>query len=547
MTDFDWKNPDYLPVFRARFNNLRRLEEHPEQIETLKGFYRDHPEEMIEDWGIIYEPRNIEVGLPATVPFILFPKQREYIRWVIERWRAREAGLCEKSRDCGVTWLSIALACTMAVLYEGFSAGFGSRKGEYVDNLKSHKPILQKGRTFLENLPKPLRGNFERWRDAPYMSIRIPDTGSTITGEFGDDIGRGDRQSIFFVDEAAHLERAQLVEASLSATTNCRIDMSSVRGMNNPFAQKRHSGKVNVLVFDWRDDPRKDDAWYEKQCRELDPVVVAQEIDRDYGASMKGLLIPGKWITAAIDAHKKLGIAPSGAKAVAFDVADEGEDKNAVCITHGTEVIETDEWSGKGGDIFSSTEYVFDICDEHGVREFRYDSDGLGAGVRGDARVFNERRKANKAPLIRAVGFRGSGGVHDPEGIVEGTIGIDGDPGRMNKDYFQNCKAQAFWALRSRFKKTHRWVVEGVPCPPDEIISLNPDNPQLRQLENELKQITYRQNELGKIVIEKKPGNMKSPNQADALMIRFAPMESASMEVTGDILRQVAAAARTKR
>jgi phage terminase large subunit len=59
------------------------------------------------------------------------------------------------------------------------------------------------------------------------------------------------------VDEAAHLERPELIEASLSQTTNCRIDMSSVRGMANPFAAKRWAGKVEVFIFDWREDPRR--------------------------------------------------------------------------------------------------------------------------------------------------------------------------------------------------------------------------------------------------------------------------------------------------
>lgn len=41
-----------------------------------------------------------------------------------------------------------------------------------------------------------------------------------------------------------------------SQTTNCKIDLSSVNGAN-AFYRKRHSGKVKVFVFDWRDDPRK--------------------------------------------------------------------------------------------------------------------------------------------------------------------------------------------------------------------------------------------------------------------------------------------------
>lgn len=556
-TVMDWKNPDYSAIIAERIENLNRIRANPGLLRRLKGYYRDNPADFINDWGVTYDPRNAERGLPTLVPFILFPRQREFIDYVLECWKNQRPGLCEKSRDMGVTWLFIALACTLSIFYERLAIGVGSRKGEYVDKIGTIKPILPKGRMFMENLPAELNGGYVPWRDAPYMRITIPETGSIISGEFGDDIGRGDRASIFFVDEAAHLERPEFIEASLSQTTNCRIDMSSVRGMNNPFAQKRWGGKIEPFFFAWQDDPRKDQAWYDKQCELLDPVVVAQEIDRDYLASVRGVVIPGNWVRSAIDAKKVLGIAPSGRKGLAFDVADEGADKNAFCRAEGTEVLETDEWAGKGSDIFESVELVFEVCDDHGYREFRYDSDGLGAGVRGDARVINQRRVAGGAKPIRAVGFRGSEGVVDPEGVVEGTIGGEGDPGRKNKDYFANRKAQGWWALRKRFQKTHRWVdavrkgdhdlIEKMRCDPDEIISLSSQNPKLQKLVGELSQVTYDQNGVGKLVIEKKPDGMPSPNMADSVMIHYAPAEAGAVEVTQSMLTQIARTAGGRR
>lgn len=558
----DWKNPDYSAIIAERIENLNRIRANPGLLRRLKGYYRDHPADFINDWGVTYDPRNAERGLPTLVPFVLFKRQREFVDYVIACWRGQRPGLCEKSRDMGVTWLTVALSCTLAIFHDRLAIGFGSRKGEYVDKIGTLKPILPKGRMFMENLPPEFAGGYVPWRDAPYMRITIPETGSIISGEFGDDIGRGDRASIYFVDEAAHLERPDLIEASLSQTTNCRIDMSSVRGMNNPFAQKRWGGKIEPFIFDWREDPRKDLAWYAKQCDVLDPVVVAQEIDRDYLASVKGVVIPGAWARSAIDARKVLGIAPSGREGLSFDVADEG-DKNAFCRAKGTEVLETDEWTGKGSDIFESVELVFEVCDDNGLREFKYDSDGLGAGVRGDARVINQRRAAAGAKPIRAVGWRGSEAVVDPEGVVEGTIGGEGDPGRKNKDYFQNRKAQGWWALRKRFQKTHRWVqavlaqnlspadkaalVERSRCDPDEIISLSSDNPRLQKLVGELSQVTYRQNEVGKLVVDKKPDGMPSPNMADSVMIHYAPADAGAVEVTQSMLTQIARTAGGRR
>jgi len=527
----DYRNPDYAAVFTARLEALKRLRAEPDALPALKAYYGANPATFISDWGVTWDPRLPERGLPSLIPFVLFDRQHEWIDWVMAHWIAQKPGLTEKSRDFGLTWLAAAFACTTCLFREGIAIGFGSRLVDYVDKIGTMKPILPKCRMFMENLPVEFRGGWVSWRDAPYMRINFPETGSIITGEGGDQIGRGDRTSIYFIDESAYLERADLVERSLSQTTNCRIDVSSVNGMNNAFAKKRHEGKVDVFVCDWRDDPRKDDAWYAKQCSELDPVTVAQEIDRDYSASVEGIVIPGAWVRASIDATKKLGIAPSGLRGMSLDVADEGVDKNAACCNYGIEIEFVDEWSGKGGDIFSTVQRAFLICEERDHDGFRYDADGLGAGVRGDARVINAMRAANGQPPLLVEGFRGSDAVFEPE--------AQDVKGRKNKDLFANRKSQGWWNLRVRFQKVYRWIVEGVPSPPDEIISISSKCPMYFKLVAELSQPTFTINQVGKILINKKPDGMKSPNLADAAMIRYAPNAKPGMKITAGILAAV--------
>ena len=165
----------------------------------------------------------------------------------------------------GLSWLSVALACVLCITHDGLVIGFGSRKEEYVDKIGSPKSLFFKARMFLQLLPPELRGGYEQGVTDPHMRIRFPNTGSIVVGEAGDGIGRGDRASIYFVDEAAFLERPQLVESSLSQTTNCRLDISTPNGLANPFAEKVRSGKFDTFIFHWRDDPRKDDEWYRKQ------------------------------------------------------------------------------------------------------------------------------------------------------------------------------------------------------------------------------------------------------------------------------------------
>lgn len=521
--EFDWKTPDYVQVFNHRLAVLSRIRKDPSVLPALKVYYRDHPADFITDWGITVDPRNVEIDLPAVIPFVLFPRQEEWIDWCVAQWRKRDPGLTEKSRECGVSWLSIALACTLCLHYDGMAIGFGSRKQEYVDKLGDPKSLFFKARAFMENLPKEFRGGWTL-KDAPLMRLSFPETGSIISGESGDNIGRGDRTSIYFVDEAAHLERPDLVEASLSQTTNCRIDVSSVNGMANSFAEKRHSGRVKVFTFHWREDPRKDEAWYADQVKKWPAHIVAQEIDINYSASIENTVIPHAWVMASIDAHLKLGIANSGSRQAALDVADTGRDLNALCGGYGFLVELLEEWTGKESDILETVHKSFHLCDINGYDTLRYDADGLGAGVRGDARSSNAERRRSNQKQILILPFQGSGAVAHPE--RQDVVG------RTNEDFFSNFKAQAWWSLRTRFQKTYRAVVEGEPVKAEDLISIGSKLPLLQKLCNELSQPTWERNKVGKIVIEKTPDGMRSPNLADSVMMRFAPLTYQPMNIS---------------
>jgi phage terminase large subunit len=514
---YDFKNPSYKEIFAWRYERILELRKDSKKLALLKLHYKNHISDFITDWGCTFDPRNAERNLPSVLPFILFPKQVELIGWITERWKTQEPGLIEKSREMGVSWLTVAYAGSMCLFYHGFVAGFGSRKEEYVDKIGAPKSLFWKARQFVSLLPREFKGGWDETKNSAHMRISFPETGSSISGEAGDNIGRGDRTSIYFVDESAFLEHPKAIDAALSQTTNCRIDLSSVNGMGNSFAEKRHGGRIKVFVFDWRDDPRKDQAWYDKQVRDIDdPTIVAQEIDRNYSASVGGVLIPSTWVQAAIDAHIRLGVTPSGKKIAGLDVADEGKDKNAFAVRYGILLSELEEWSGVGSDVFGTTQKAFGLCDEFGLSEFLYDADGIGSDCRGDARVINDARVAAELPPIEVSAYRGSGEIWEPD---EQMI-----PGRFNRDFFANFKAQSWWALRIRFKKTYQAVIDGrKDIDLDEIISIPSTLSNLNKLTMELSQVTAKPNMIGKIVINKMPDDTKSPNLADSVVIAYSP------------------------
>lgn len=328
--------PDSKAVLIARAAKLARIRiGAPHEVSArwaaLRTYYRDHPADFISDWGMTFDPRLAEVGLPTVLPFVLWAKQREFIEWLQARWTKREDGLCDKSRDAGVSWLCVGFAVWMWAFHPGSVIGFGSRKEEYVDDSSDPKSLFWKVRAFIDYLPVELRPRgYERKRHAPYMKIENPELGGMIVGEAGDNIGRGNRTSIYFKDESAYYQNPDAIDAALSMTSNCKIDVSTPNGPNGPFYRKRHGGKVPVFTFHWRDDPRKGEAWYAEQVKKLDdPVIVAQELDIDYNASTNNSYISGAFITEAYR-HGPADVEALGAVIVGVDAAHMGDDKSVI-------------------------------------------------------------------------------------------------------------------------------------------------------------------------------------------------------------------------
>ncbi|MCW5141068.1 TerL protein [Burkholderia cenocepacia] len=327
---FDWLNPDYDAVLARRTVFVERMRAHPETVEPLKAFFAENPVAFINMFGMTFDPRNVEIKLPSIVPFVMFPKQEEFVDWIVERWRARDDGLAEKSRDMGASWLCVAVAVWMWLFHAGTVVGFGSRKEEYVDKAGDPKSLLWKARQFIAMLPAELQpdGYVER-EHAPQMRILNPANGATIIGESGDNIGRGNRTSIYFKDESAFYERPEAIDAALSMTSNCKIDISTPNGNGNPFYRKRHGGKIPVFTLHWTDDPRKNREWYDRQCAKEDAVTVAQEIDIDYNASVSNAWISGDLVAAA----QRVGpadVVAVGEWIVGVDAAHFGNDESVI-------------------------------------------------------------------------------------------------------------------------------------------------------------------------------------------------------------------------
>lgn len=438
----------------------------------------------------------------ADLPFKLFPRQEELVLWLEAREENRERGLVEKSRDTGVTWVCCAFALQRWCFRPNCHIGFGSRKLELVDRLGDMDSIFEKIRYMLDRLPPwLLPEGYDRNRHDNLAKIINPANGSILKGEGGDDIGRGGRSRIFFVDEAASLLRPDGIERSLSATTEVRIDVSTPKGMGNPFAARRFSGKIPVFTISYRDDPRKTEEWARKKRAEHDEITWRQEFEIDYTCANEGTLIPGDWVRAAVN----FPVEESGELIAGLDIAEEGMNRTVLISRRGPKVFDPIAWQKK-----NTTETAWLARDEANrldIAEIRFDCNGCGAGVRGTWDTAEEM-----------LGFRTV-----PVNTGESPTDTEWPDGKTSKEKFLNLRAELWWLLRCRFERTYE-VVQGVANhPPEECISL----PECSELIAELSLPLYFHTDRGKVKVEGKESMRKrgiaSPDFADALVLSFYP------------------------
>lgn len=540
--------PDYRAVFAWRIKTLAMLRADPEMLADAKEYYARPGKagEFISDWLDTYNPRK----KVKWVPFVLFERQREFLEFLDDIDRDQENGLVEKCRDVGATWLSCGYTVWSWLFRRDDAGGWGSREQDLVDKLGDPDSIFEKIRLLLRRMPQEFLPTGFKTRDhATFMKLINPENGSNVTGDIGKNIGRGGRKARVFKDESAHWQHAETAQAALDDNTNVQIDISSVNGLGNVFHRKRKagiewaSGKIietgytRVFVFDWRDHPEKDQAWYDRRKaaaeREGMQHVFAQEVDRNYSAAVQNTIIDYAWIAAAVDAHliiPSLRIQPPDAWMAGLDVADEGMDRNALALRQWVILRTVEEWGERDPGV--TTRRMLGTLRPHKRIKVQYDSIGVGVGVRVEYnRLVDDlvitRNDCNLIPW-------NAGGevVNKFDRIIP-----DDDQSLMNGEFFHNMKAQAWWSIRTRFYKTWR-VIEAMKAvasgdtsvivpqyPPDELISLDSVSlgAMLAPLMAELAQPTRGESTRMRMIVEKKPNGTRSPNLADAVIQCFFP------------------------
>lgn len=245
------------------------------------------------------------------------------------------------------------------------------------------------------------------------------------------------------------------------------------------------------------------------------------------------VIIKRSWIMASINAHQKLGIHPSGARRIGFDVADSGADKCASVASYGFMAHLVDEWKGGEDELLKSAGRVHALA-RHLNASIDFDSIGIGAYAGAHFQALNKEFLVH-IPYYK---FNAGGAVLHPEKRIDPK-----DPrSPKNKDFYANIKAQAWWEVSKRFRNTFNAVTHGEKFADDEIIAIDPEVKHLDQLIDELSTPRKDFDNNGKSKVESKKDldkrEIASPNLADAFVMAFAPRSGGAMRISDGMLQR---------
>ena len=236
------------------------------------------------------------------LPFLLEPFQVDLIHRYEQALAEHDDVIVEKSRDMGVTWLTLAWILYGWIFRPGFQALIGSYTEDLVWNkaLDSHFGKLE---YMLQRLPgwlRPRGFSFEKH----FRKLRLthpgngPDAalrgntirGASATGRFG----RQGRYTVVYIDEAGFWEDFSSAWRAAGSTTKTRIAVSTPNGMNSWGKLVHHPGMQRKRVtLHWSLSPRHDQAWYEAECARLvNEEDIAQELEISYHRSQRGRVYP---------------------------------------------------------------------------------------------------------------------------------------------------------------------------------------------------------------------------------------------------------------
>ncbi|MBK8191268.1 MAG: hypothetical protein IPK79_12560 [Vampirovibrionales bacterium] len=280
-----------LSLLAQRFRLLHRARRSPLTRQLALEACRRDPGFWFDYFCWTFDPRRT----PSRLPFQLYPFQRELLSALCAAIDKGDDLLIEKSRDMGVSWITLLAFQYYWLFREGSHFLIGSRKADLVDSRGDLSTLLQKCRFNFSMLPSWMRpAGFKDGTHNGVMRLVNPKNGNTLIGESSNPhFGRGGRYKAVLMDEFPFWPYDDKAFAAAGQSTPSRILVGTPYGKLNRFARLRLESGIAVKTLHWRLHPLRNETWYLRQQGRMSPEEVARELDICYERSASDRVFRG--------------------------------------------------------------------------------------------------------------------------------------------------------------------------------------------------------------------------------------------------------------
>ena len=223
----------------------------------------------------------------GKIPFHLYPYQED----TLQDFQENDRIVILKSRQLGISTLIAGYALWMIL--------FQNDKNCLVVAIDQNtsKNLVTKVRVMFDNLPSWLK---LKQIESNKLSMRLSNGSQIKAVASTGTSGRSEALSLVIIDEAAFVEGAEELWASLQQTLSTGgqgIILSTPNGTGNFFHKtwtKAEAGenKFKTKRLPWQVHPERDQSWRDRQDAELGPRLAAQECDCDFSTSGNTVVSP---------------------------------------------------------------------------------------------------------------------------------------------------------------------------------------------------------------------------------------------------------------
>ena len=333
---------------------------------------------------------RISHPIHGSVPFNLYPFQQQ----IVKDFVAHRFVVVNKGRQLGLSTTSAAYVAWLMLFYREKSILVVATK------LATAANLVRKVKSIIKNLPPWLMVSKIKFDNRNSFEL---DNGSWVkASSTSGDAGRSEALSLLVVDEAAHIENMEEMWAALYPTLSTGgrcIAISTPLGVGNWFHKiftEAESGKndFKAIRLNWDVHPDRDQAWFDKETRNMPEKQIAQELECSFNAS-GDTVISGRDIEridrAAIEPKYKTGFdrnfwiweqyEPSKKYFLSADVArGDGKDFSTFHIFDIESMEQVAEYQGKLP-LDEFARLIYDAGKEYGTCLAVVENNSFGIGV----------------------------------------------------------------------------------------------------------------------------------------------------------------------